>query len=817
MKGKNLAMSCLFLFIVFILKSQLTLCLHLLQNSKIQNLIFTYKHEADIDSDEEFSDSESDDDEIEKELDLDDREQLIVELLKTREKEKIDPLSLIQLGRLTEGFSSDEIKTLVTRSLKLSKDKPISTSSLFFAFYLARPEVEIQPEFRKFVISQYFLEKLELKEEFPILEKLSLINKPLFNLSFIYYFLRRVQRQAMLENSKINETIINEILSAYFKYYDIKEKIDDPTTIPSVKNLENHKTKIPSNFIIYNLENRFQFSVTNQMAANGGGSLSCGYHSAKNGLCIAQALATANYSSLNILSSDEYIKTHFGDNEGQLRHIVINMRKANLLMKLYSDILISNFLMGNKKIVEQIEKPAGLENLIYKLNFGNRWVVFNSINEDTDAQRFRIRQFIPDVCDSIKNEIVKLLMNKSVNININRNAVIDIFLKQIGVKQKQEPENGIYVKLNKREVVTSFFQNLNDISFAIDNETIQTQNPKCQIPVDIFANEMGKNKELFGENLDGVEIKKLYDYFKPKEGIKVDGNEIAAFDIINISDDNGSNPFKEIDSKLLAEIQNARISKIIVFNVHLPNHWITCVLDKNKDQFRYYIADSNANYNQLNNSLILRLIYFLETGKDLQYGVVSVNKNLEHTSNLNQITVDKEYPSIKIIDKNKLNFDLDKDYRGTLHANINHAVNDLLGKNNKRLYSSLYLFGPTGLGKSSIAEGIAKKTNRLLIKCDAPQSTSKFQASGSECLTYLFQLAKKINDPVILLIEEVDIIAKDRKLSSNNEETGRSAMTLTVLLDEYKLDPNIFVILTTNKPEVVEEALDDRAEATIAS
>jgi ATP-dependent Clp protease adapter protein ClpS len=139
---------------------------------------------------------------------------------------------------------------------------------------------------------------------------------------------------------------------------------------------------------------------------------------------------------------------------------------------------------------------------------------------------------------------------------------------------------------------------------------------------------------------------------------------------------------------------------------------------------------------------------------------------------------------LKLLDRNILNF---VEYRTQLRQ---------LGQSTRK---GILLYGPPGTGKTH--------TIRYLASNLPGHTTLIITAAQVELLGAYMNLARLLQ-PTMVVIEDVDLIARDREMMGPCEES-----LLNKLLNEMdglKEDAEILFVLTTNRPEQLEGALANR-------
>lgn len=118
------------------------------------------------------------------------------------------------------------------------------------------------------------------------------------------------------------------------------------------------------------------------------------------------------------------------------------------------------------------------------------------------------------------------------------------------------------------------------------------------------------------------------------------------------------------------------------------------------------------------------------------------------------------------------------------------------------------LVGPPGSGKSSLAICMAQLLDRELIFIRAPMLGNEYQNSEISNLAQIFNLAFESTEPVILVLDEINVLAEPKKVLGGND-TG-TASVLWLLLDKCAQYSHILVIGTCNDATKLSPQLKDR-------
>lgn len=148
---------------------------------------------------------------------------------------------------------------------------------------------------------------------------------------------------------------------------------------------------------------------------------------------------------------------------------------------------------------------------------------------------------------------------------------------------------------------------------------------------------------------------------------------------------------------------------------------------------------------------------------------------------------------------------------------INSIENEYLARERLKHYNlkpkqKILLYGNPGCGKTMTAGRIAKNLKLPLLKVRFDSLISSYFGESSINLRAVFDYCKK--EPVVLLLDECDFIAKSRTTGNDVGEVPRIVNMLLLLLDEYNSDG--LVIAATNLGISLDEALFRRFDDVIA-
>ncbi|MEK5413332.1 AAA family ATPase [Paenibacillus sp. FSL L8-0708] len=140
-----------------------------------------------------------------------------------------------------------------------------------------------------------------------------------------------------------------------------------------------------------------------------------------------------------------------------------------------------------------------------------------------------------------------------------------------------------------------------------------------------------------------------------------------------------------------------------------------------------------------------------------------------------------------------------------------YAAKERLAKFNLTPKKKVLLYGAPGCGKTLAAERLAWNLGLPLLKVRFDSLLSSYFGESASNLRTVFDYCK--DEPVVLLLDECDFIAKSRTSSQDVGEVPRIVNMLLTLLDEYN-SPGL-VVATTNLKVSLDEALFRRFDDVI--
>lgn len=117
------------------------------------------------------------------------------------------------------------------------------------------------------------------------------------------------------------------------------------------------------------------------------------------------------------------------------------------------------------------------------------------------------------------------------------------------------------------------------------------------------------------------------------------------------------------------------------------------------------------------------------------------------------------------------------------------------------------LYGPPGTGKTLLARAIASNVDANFLKVVASSIVDKYIGESPRIMRDMFQYARD-HQPCIIFIDEIDAIGGKRiEGTASDREVQRTLMELLIQLDGFNKLGKVKVIMATNRPDILDEAL----------
>jgi len=121
-------------------------------------------------------------------------------------------------------------------------------------------------------------------------------------------------------------------------------------------------------------------------------------------------------------------------------------------------------------------------------------------------------------------------------------------------------------------------------------------------------------------------------------------------------------------------------------------------------------------------------------------------------------------------------------------------------------HKGILLYGPPGCGKTLIAKAIANEIQAHFVSIRGPELFTKWFGQSEENLRAVFDEARQFA-PSVIFFDEIDAIAQKRSGEESIRHESVFVNQLLTLMDGMETYENVCVIASTNRPELLDEAI----------
>jgi cell division protease FtsH len=125
-----------------------------------------------------------------------------------------------------------------------------------------------------------------------------------------------------------------------------------------------------------------------------------------------------------------------------------------------------------------------------------------------------------------------------------------------------------------------------------------------------------------------------------------------------------------------------------------------------------------------------------------------------------------------------------------------------------KIPKGVLLFGSPGTGKTLVAKAVAGEAGVPFFSISGSEFVEMFVGVGASRVRDLFTKAKK-NAPCIIFIDEIDAVGRQRGtgMGGSHDEREQTLNQILVEMDGFETDTNVIVMAATNRPDVLDPAL----------
>ncbi|CDK30763.1 AAA family ATPase [Candidatus Babela massiliensis] len=480
-----------------------------------------------------------------------------------------------------------------------------------------------------------------------------------------------------------------------------------------------------------------QIDVTSQNPQSG----TCGYHALYNGIIIAKSLKKS--SDLKFFNKENFNKRLFKDLKRIWKEQIVKQRVKFLLKQLIVDYLFKNIIL-DKEIVSQKPDSGGF----YELNLSHEYVKLIPVEQIenctySEEERKAICDIIVEVADNIINkdfyyydetDICRFYENSYGIFKVFKEIMLNKTIKGIPFYQN----NRFYTKIRRFFYIDCHVKKDNIINCepldSADTERCPLSNYKIDWS-DISKKGQALESSKPGHWVSSKEIEYLINILLDKkrssssflpENTKIFCLEGDIQDLFNLEDNlkQTALEFKDNDYEGTA-----------IFILYYPQHWVTCVVDKKKNEHPRFIFADSLNIDRTKSDQAFELIGELSDFNFAQNKFIPID-----------ILVEDEYL-----------------------ARIENIIETLSSNQNSK---DIWLYGPSNTGKYSLAHSISKLSKwqlnciSALNPAELNTTSNKIKGKNKEEIVELYNKAinqlidtlAKQNNPTVLFIHQMDKI-----------------------------------------------------------
>ncbi len=265
-----------------------------------------------------------------------------------------------------------------------------------------------------------------------------------------------------------------------------------------------------------------------------------------------------------------------------------------------------------------------------------------------------------------------------------------------------------------------------------------------------------------------------------------------------------------------------------LFLISFEKQWTSCVITKMHDKVTFTVIDPHNKDRQYEEA-ITALVDTVQEALQIAKKLAPEKKKDDFIKDLLGEKEETSTDTTAATKKNSVNYDaplvnlrddeipsLEDLFGGKIPNEVAICIKQMKREAAPRsagtkLKNCLLLYGPPGTGKSTIAQVMARAAGRKIVYAGGGDFRDAYQGSGKAKLDALFAEALKLGN-CIILIDEIDGTSSRLQPHGSTQEDNRALKSFITTLDQYRHDPRIFVICTTNYPENIDPAVMRRCK-----
>jgi hypothetical protein len=262
--------------------------------------------------------------------------------------------------------------------------------------------------------------------------------------------------------------------------------------------------------------------------------------------------------------------------------------------------------------------------------------------------------------------------------------------------------------------------------------------------------------------------------------------------------------------KVKAQLEKKSTESTALFLINFDTEWVSCIMTVDRRNISFTVIDPSNKDRRQEPGMISLAQFVKALVSPASQTVPTPTKKQDQAVGPNYdaplaFLPDSEIPTLQDL----FGDTIPNTFRLYLKHMQNRSTKQPSGMKPK---NCLLLYGPPGTGKSTIAQVMARTAGKNIVYAGGGDFRDEFQGSGKAKLDALFAEAKKRGNCVII-IDEIDGTSSRMQPVGSTQEDNRALKSLITTLDQYRYDPDIFVICTTNYVENIDPAITRRFKA----
>jgi hypothetical protein len=392
------------------------------------------------------------------------------------------------------------------------------------------------------------------------------------------------------------------------------------------------------------------------------GAASCGYQSLLNGILVARFLLSNQEQKqvLSYLFKNEALRINlFGEQHSKWRQFIIGYRTKYLISKFIYNVLLCNLwdeLALNNRFLDKPVIGASALSICDQMDMPEQWIGFTPCSGDmSDRERDKFKNILTASTENIVEKLyregkITVYQNKII---IGKQYIIEgIYaaletkrqyasqqIQRVDQKSKSAFEQEAKQYADLKNKIDLYFPQLENVQIILSDSKIEEAITGFSVNTDNWKRYItGGLDSKPGEWLGDTEIQPLV-IFEKAQGFLLHrinlqqanfgitfvsaptNNNIALETVLKtadvVLDEKGEQQaaayhFNDNIKELMQIVRDVNTQAIRIILLRIPGHWITCIVNKIKNQKAQYIITDSLEIGRIQHQRVKELITLLE-------------------------------------------------------------------------------------------------------------------------------------------------------------------------------------------------------------